>query len=164
MAAPTRNEPVPAGDALMTRRQVLARIGMGRTWLRDAVLARRFPQAGQPHVVIDPGEASGLLLTRALFRHGLAARDDSNTAQAAGAPSSAAVRQGQSGQASRLQKTRARGHANAASRREKAGETRQGEASIGEEWGSDDPTALLIASGLAALAVRLRQIGPRGTL
>jgi predicted DNA-binding transcriptional regulator AlpA len=44
MAAPTRNEPVPAGDALMTRRQVLARIGMGRTWLRDAVLARRFPQ------------------------------------------------------------------------------------------------------------------------
>jgi predicted DNA-binding transcriptional regulator AlpA len=37
-------DPAPAGDALLTRRQVLARIGMGRTWLHDVVLARRFPQ------------------------------------------------------------------------------------------------------------------------
>jgi len=112
---------------------------------RDGEISLERNEAGQPHVVIDPGEASGLLLTRALFRHGLAACDDSNTAQAAGAPSSAVVRQGHSGQASRLQKTRARGHTNAALRWEKAGETLQGEASIGEEWGSGDHPALSLA-------------------
>lgn len=42
--------PAPVGDVLLTRRQVLGRIGMGRTWLRDAVVDGRFP----PPVRIGP--------------------------------------------------------------------------------------------------------------
>jgi len=33
-----------AGEVLLTRAQVLGRVSMKRTWLRDAVVARRFPQ------------------------------------------------------------------------------------------------------------------------
>jgi predicted DNA-binding transcriptional regulator AlpA len=44
METPAPNQLAPSADALLTRRQVLARIGMGRTWLREAVLARHFPQ------------------------------------------------------------------------------------------------------------------------
>lgn len=32
------------GDVLLTTRQVLAAIGLRRTWLKDAVRDRRFPQ------------------------------------------------------------------------------------------------------------------------
>ena len=37
------NAPAQLGDTLLTRKQVLARVGMRRTWLREAVRTKRFP-------------------------------------------------------------------------------------------------------------------------
>jgi predicted DNA-binding transcriptional regulator AlpA len=43
MSAPVHEPAVALGDVLLTRKQVLSRIAMGRSWLRSAVVAGRFP-------------------------------------------------------------------------------------------------------------------------
>jgi predicted DNA-binding transcriptional regulator AlpA len=43
MSAPVHEPAAPLGDVLLTRKQVLARIGMRRSWLRSAVVAGHFP-------------------------------------------------------------------------------------------------------------------------
>lgn len=61
---------VPAGDMLLTRRQVLARIGMGRTWLREAVMTGRFPQPVRigPRVLWVEREVAAWISERAAER------------------------------------------------------------------------------------------------
>jgi len=62
--------PAPTGDLLLTRRQVLARIGLGRTWLREAVVNDRFPRPVRvgPRVLWLEREVAAWIAQRAAER------------------------------------------------------------------------------------------------